>query len=120
MTRRWAIMIGGGAAALAFAAMGVTPALASTTGTCSEAGSSTVTVTCTAGNGTWTPPVGLTTASFTLDGAAGGSAGSDPGGQGGQTAAATVAVSSSTTYQIAAGTKGQDGASGPGVGGAFG
>jgi hypothetical protein len=97
----------------AFAAVNATPALAS----CNETGTSTVTVTCT-GTGTWTPPAGLTTASFTLDGAVGGGGPLGGfGGGGGRTTADTVTVSSGTSYQIAAGTRGQNGSGTPGTGG---
>ena len=59
------------------------PAVADSTGTCSEAGATTVTVTCTAGMGTWTPPPGVTSATFDVEGGHGGSNGS-AGGAGGK------------------------------------
>ena len=88
------------------------PAYAATTGTCTESsGPDTVTVTCTPGRGSWTPPAWLSSATFELDGAAGGSyldSGGPSGGAGGHTIA-TMAVSSSTTYHVAVGFKGGDG-----------
>ena len=91
--------------------LGGGPARAVSTGTCNESGTTTITVTCTAGSGAWTPPPGVTTADFDLAGAAGGvSSGPFAGGTGGRTTA-SVAVSAAQTYRIAAGTKG--GSAGP-------
>ncbi len=89
-------------------------AFASTTGTCSESGTTTVTVTCTVGSGTWTPPGGVTSVSVDVEGGAGGAGTSAPGGFGGK-ATATLAVSSANTYTVLVG--GAGGAGGSGAGG---
>ena len=72
---------------------------ASTTGNCSESGTTTITVTCTQGSGTWTPPSGLTSASFDVEGGHGGSGNTDAGGAGGKVTG-TFTVSSANTYTI--------------------
>ncbi|HEV3355005.1 MAG TPA: DUF11 domain-containing protein [Acidimicrobiales bacterium] len=63
---------------------------------------------------TWTPPTGVTSASFDLFGAYGGADQSYLGGAGGHTTATSVTVSSSTTYHVAVGRKGGDSTLGSG------
>ncbi|HEV3353080.1 MAG TPA: glycine-rich protein [Acidimicrobiales bacterium] len=102
-----------GVASFAAVVVPASPAHAAATGTCTESGFPTTTVTCTPGSGTWTPPAGATSATFTLQGAAGGASANvffapSPGGKGGATTA-TMAVVPGTAYTIAVGAKGGDG-----------
>jgi hypothetical protein len=115
--RLWAVGVGAALCLLASAGQSA----ASTTGTCSESGTTMVTVTCTVGSGSWTPPAHVTFAAFDLLAGSGGSAPSLTGGEGGQTTASDVQVSPLATYQIVAGASGSAGDSGvTGSGGALG
>ena len=89
---------------------GAPPASAAATGTCSESGTTSITLTCTVGSGTWAPPPGVTSVQVDVEGAGGGGGigGFDSGGAGGSTTA-TLAVSSANTYTVLAGGKGHDG-----------
>src|SRR5437879_6377003 len=72
---------------------------------------STATVTCsyTGGGQTWTVPAGVTSATFDVQAAQGGSAQSNLGGLGGR-AIATLAVTAGTTMTIMVGGAGANGA----------
>jgi hypothetical protein len=100
----------------------VPPAVADSTGTCSEAGTTTVTVTCTAGMGTWTPPAGVTSATFDVEGGHGGGvSGVGGGGGAGGKVTGTLTVSSASTYTVLVGSQGGSGSgSAAGAGGSNG
>ncbi|MHB8219450.1 MAG: hypothetical protein ACYDHU_03900 [Acidimicrobiales bacterium] len=89
-------------------------------GTCTQTGTSTVTVTCAAPGGTWKVPAGVTSVSVDVEGGAGGSAdgGTVPGGRGGSTTA-TLTVTPGSTYSVVVGGQGGNAVSrtGGGAGG---
>jgi hypothetical protein len=64
-----------------------------------------VTVTCTKGSGTWTPPAGVTSAQVDVEGAGGGSGSTSAGGAGGSSKT-TLTVSSANTYSVLVGAQG--------------
>ena len=66
-----AVALGSGVGSVGLLSAAAPPAYAMSTGTCSESGSTTVTVTCTKGSGTWTPPAGLTSVAVDVEGAGG-------------------------------------------------
>ncbi len=107
-----AVALGSGVGSVGLLSVAAPPVYAMSTGTCSESGTTTVTVTCTKGSGTWTPPAGLTSVAVDVEGA-GGTQGLSGGSAGtGGSSITTLAVSSTNTYTVLVGSQGGGGAGG--------
>src|SRR5271155_4265393 len=103
------VVVAGAAAALLVPVLAVAGPAAALPSNCSQSGS---TVTCTfsaTGSASWTVPPGVSRATFTVDGAAGGGGANvdASGGLGGQVSAALTALSSGQVFTVSVGGAGQ-------------